>query len=160
MQEVKQEIGHGGYGAVLIAVHSETGLRVAIKVQTVRQARSQRRKGRHDAEPEGESVLSQEISMLSRLDHPNIVRYIEAVSTAARRDAPPVQGIVLECVVVAPCGTSRVRHDVSSLQVGRAGLSAGRCGHAWKVRGILCCSGGHARAVWVAVPARAGNRPS
>jgi hypothetical protein len=61
-----ERIGHGGMGEVFKTTHPELKRAVAIKIQSAKLA----------AEPAAHGRFMQEARMLSRLDHPNIVRVL------------------------------------------------------------------------------------
>ncbi|MDR3547486.1 MAG: protein kinase [Candidatus Pacebacteria bacterium] len=67
--EFKKVLGHGKYGQVFLATSSESGQLVAIKAI---------RKSVSDFSTE---QLTKEIDILSQVDHPNIVKYIEHFQT-------------------------------------------------------------------------------
>jgi serine/threonine protein kinase len=75
-----REIGRGGFGAVYAAKHATTGEWVAIKVQKAKPARHRRRKAHEQADADG---FEQEIRLLKRLQHDNIVKYIDTLTIQA-----------------------------------------------------------------------------
>ena len=65
--QVERLLARGGHGVIYVAVHRDTGRRAALKVLSRRFA----------ASPEMAARFVREGRVLSRLSHPNVVRYLE-----------------------------------------------------------------------------------
>jgi serine/threonine protein kinase len=66
-------IASGAYGKVKRATHNDTGVEVAVKIINKKLMN-----------PEEQSRAQREIEILKRLDHPNIIRFLEMVDTTDR----------------------------------------------------------------------------
>jgi len=65
-----EKIGQGGFGVVYACMNSETGETVAVKSIKLR-----------NLSKDSLWIIEEEVSLLKKLDHPNIVKYIDTVKT-------------------------------------------------------------------------------
>ncbi|CAM9734174.1 unnamed protein product, partial [Chrysoparadoxa australica] len=68
--QIGQEIGRGGFGTVFQALNTDTGDFVAIK-----------RVAQHTLDKDSLAGIKLEIDLLKKLNHVNIVKYIDTLST-------------------------------------------------------------------------------
>lgn len=70
LQAMGQELGRGGFGVVYLALDTMTGQSVAVK-----------RLSLHNMSEEDIETTQGEIELLKKLQHPNIVKYVQSVRT-------------------------------------------------------------------------------
>jgi serine/threonine protein kinase len=70
LQQIGQEIGRGGFGTVFEALCTDTGDFVAVK-----------RVALHNIDSDSLASIALEIDLLKKLNHVNIVQYIDSIQT-------------------------------------------------------------------------------
>lgn len=97
---VGRQIGRGGMGSVHLVTHRPTGTRAALKVMT----------GDLHANPRYARMFRREVESLARMEHPNVVRVLDAGAISKESEAASTFGagspfIIMEYVDGQPPGT-------------------------------------------------------